>query len=79
MKAYDPETGAPTGVVAGHHLNRAAYSELASRFPGKMHGCGWNGIFPLFGRMRFPAKTASPPAGRARIYPAEADGRRVRV
>lgn len=81
VKGYDPETGQPTGIVAGHHVNLVAYGALAKLLD---EGGGWNGIFPLLGHMDEVPSEDGVPAGwqgtsGMRIYPAEAVNRRVRV
>ena len=68
-------------IVAGHHVNMVAYGALATALTA---GGGWNGIFPLLGKMDAVQPQDGVPAGwegssGVRIYPAANVNNRVRV
>lgn len=71
----------PAEVTEGHHVNMVAYGALAKALTA---GGGWNGIFPLLGKMDAVEPQDGVPAGwegasGVRIYPAANVTRRVRV
>lgn len=81
IKSYNEETGEPLEIVEGHHVNLVAYGELANVL--ESNG-GWEGIFPLLGRMDEVPPESGVPAGwqgtsGMRIYPVEHVNNRVRV
>lgn len=81
IKAIDEETGQPTEVIAGHHVNLVAHGVLADMLEA---GGGWDGIFPLLGEMDPVPSEDGVPAGwqgssGMRIYPADHVNNRVRV
>lgn len=75
VKGYDEETGEPTEIVAGHHVNLVAYGPLADAIRGAIEqmnaGKGvssegqpeWFGIFPLLGTMSEVPSEDGVPAG----------------
>ncbi len=81
IKGFDPETGEPTEIVAGHHANLVAFGALADMLES---GGGWDGIFPLLGDMSEVPSEDGVPAGwqrssGMRIFPAESINHRIRV
>ena len=71
----------PAEVTEGHHVNLVAYGALATALTA---GGGWNGIFPLLGKMDAVQAEDGVPAGWegssvVRIYPAGNVKNRVRV
>lgn len=71
----------PAEVTEGHHVNMVAYGALAKALAA---GGGWNGIFPLLGKMDAVQAEDGVPAGwegasGVRIYPAANVNHRIRV